>query len=137
MKYNSEKTKQLINQFVWFPGVNWLVESYIKKCKVCQANSEKCQFEPLKVSKMPNGPWRQLATDCHGPIASGEYLMVLVDEYSRYPVVKVLKSINTQSFIPVLREVFALFGFLKSSKQIMVLHFKGLNLPGTSKICLS
>ncbi len=50
-----DKTKQLINQFVWFPCVNWLVESYIKKCKVCQANSEKCQFEPLKVSKMPNG----------------------------------------------------------------------------------
>ena len=46
------------------------------------------------MSPLPNGAWEQLSTDFHGPLPSGDYLMVIIDEFSRFPIVKILKSIN-------------------------------------------
>jgi hypothetical protein len=69
---SAHKTKQLLEQFVWFPGMNALVDSVVDKCRVCRVNSEKKRFEPLRMSVLPNGVWQQLATDFHGP--DGQHL---------------------------------------------------------------
>ena len=45
-----EKTKQLLSQFIWFPGMGQLVERIVKSCITCSTNSEKRCFEPLKMS---------------------------------------------------------------------------------------
>jgi hypothetical protein len=83
-----------MNRFVWFPGMNGAIDRYVKLCKTCQVNSEKRIFEPLRMSEMPQGPWIELAADFKGPLSSGELLLVVIDEYSRFPI---LKSINTNT----------------------------------------
>ena len=42
------------------------------------------------MSDMPGGAWRNLSMDFLGPLPSGEELMVLVDEYSRFPIVEII-----------------------------------------------
>ena len=56
----AEKTKQLMNRLVWFPGMNAAIDRFVKSCEICQVNSEKRNFEPLKMSIMPQGPWMEL-----------------------------------------------------------------------------
>ena len=112
----TEKTKQLLNRFVWFPGMNTAVERYVKKCRVCQANSEKREYEPLKMSNMPIGAWSELSADFHGPLLCGTYLLVVMDEYSRYPIVKSVKSTKAETVIPVLHEIFNTFGIPQQIK---------------------
>ena len=40
--------------------------------------------------------------DFLGPLPSGEELMVLVDEYSRFPIVEIIRSVSANTVIPVL-----------------------------------
>ena len=42
---------------------------------------------------MPGGAWRNLSMDFLGSLPSGEELMVLVDEYSRFPIVEIIRHL--------------------------------------------
>ena len=58
--------------------------------------------------------WEQLATDLHGPLPSGETLLVTVDYYSRYVEVDVLKkSASSSVVIDRLHALFARHGIPK------------------------
>lgn len=59
---------------------------------------------------MPDGPWEEVSLDFFGPFHNGKYLLVLVDDYSRYPVVKQVNSTSARTIIPILTEIFASFG---------------------------
>ena len=111
-----EKTKQLLNQFVWFADLSTKVDSFIDNCHTCNSNSEKKEFQPLTMSPMPNGVWEQLATDFHGPLPSGDYLMLITDEFSRFPISKSLKSSNADNVIKIWKETFQIFGYPKEIK---------------------
>ena len=60
---------------------------------------------------MPDGAWRNLSMDFIGPLLSGEELMVLVDEYSRFPIVEIIRSVSANTVFPVLDKHLAIFGY--------------------------
>ena len=63
------------------------------------------------MSPLPKGVWENLSVDFHGPlVVSGEYLMVVIDEFSRYPIVKIVKSIKGEIVMKKLSEIFDIFG---------------------------
>ena len=105
-----EKTYQLLKRFVWFPNMYIETERFVKACRVCQTNSEKQNYEPLKMSEMPTGAWKELAADFHGPLSCGLKLFVIIDEYSSYPIVKIMNSTTAIKVITVLDDVFNIFG---------------------------
>ena len=47
------RTKQLLREKVYFPGIDKLVENICKSCIPCQASTPKTVFEPLQVSELP------------------------------------------------------------------------------------
>lgn len=48
--------------------------------------------------------------DFTGPMSDGKYLMVLVDDYSRFPVVYRLPSMNAEETVTALDEIICTFG---------------------------
>ena len=62
------------------------------------------------MSELPEAPWHNICADFYGPFQTGEYLLVIVDEYTRYPVVEIFRSVSANSVIPVLDKVFSMFG---------------------------
>ena len=85
------KTKQLIREKVWFPGIDKKVEQAVKSCIPCLACvPSPAQREPRSMTTLPFGPWMEVAVDLAGPFPSGEYLLVITDEYSRCPEVDVI-----------------------------------------------
>lgn len=62
------------------------------------------------MTDMPIGPWKTLNLDFYGPLHSGEYLLVAIDRYSRFPEVEVLKSTKASVAIPKLDRIFATHG---------------------------
>lgn len=78
------KTKSFMRSKVWFPKINEYIEDNIKSCLPCQANTSGRKYEPLNMSEVPSNPWTNLSADFCGPLPTGEYLLVVVDEYSRY-----------------------------------------------------
>ena len=112
------RTKSLLRSKVWFPGINTAVESTIQRCVICQAvQATPTPLEPLRMSPMPPGAWQHVSMDFCGPLPSGDYLLVLIDEYSRYPVVEIVKSVSAAAVLPVLDKVLSIFGFPKVLKS--------------------
>ena len=63
------------------------------------------------MSDLPRGNWLNLSFDFCGPLSSGQYLLVMIDEYSRFPVVEVLRSTAAETVIPVVDKVFCTYGY--------------------------
>ena len=59
----------------------------------------------------------EVTLDFSGPWPDGKYVMVLMDEYSRFPIVEILKSINAKTVIPALDNIFSEYGTPKTLKS--------------------
>ena len=104
------KSKKLLRAKVWFPGMDKLVERDVKLCRPCQAAVLTPSQEPLQSSELPKGPWEHVAVDFKGPLKTGEYALVVIDEYSRYPEVEFTTSTEAKAAIPKLDKIFSTFG---------------------------
>ena len=62
------------------------------------------------MSPCPASEWIELCADFLGPLPTGEYLLVIHDDYSRFPVVEILSSTLRKAVIPILDKIFALLG---------------------------
>ncbi len=98
------KTKRLLREKVWFPGIDKLTEEKITNCHPCQASTPASSklSEPLKMTPLLIGPWKEVSIDFAGPYPSGEYIMVVIDEHSRFPEVEILTSTSARAVIPKL-----------------------------------
>ena len=98
------KTKRLILEKVWFPHIDRLVEMTVKSCL---ATSPEHSSEPLRMTELPAHPWPEVSIDFAGPFSSGEYLLVVIDSYSRSLEIDILTSTSEKAVIPRLDEIFA------------------------------
>ena len=104
------KTKALLHEKVWFPGIDRMVKATIDHCISCQATGRPNPPEPLQMSEIPQGPWQKVHADFYGPLPSGEYLLVVIDRYSRYPEVEIVRSTKASSVIPKFDKIFSTHG---------------------------
>lgn len=70
--------------------------------------------ESMQRRTMPNEPWLDVAIDFLGPLPSGEYLLVVVDYYSRYKEVCVMRKITSEETIKRLEPIFVRLGYPRS-----------------------
>lgn len=103
------KTKSLLREKVWFPNIDKLVESKVKSCSACLITTPECKREPLQMSPLPAAPWKELSVD-FANLPNQEYLLLITDDYSRYPVVEIVKSTSAATVIPKLDKMFSEFG---------------------------
>ncbi|XP_053601232.1 uncharacterized protein K02A2.6-like isoform X1 [Plodia interpunctella] len=96
---------------VWWPRIDKDVECVVKSCRGCTLVSNPTPPHPMKRRVLPDEPWVDVAVDFLGPLPSRDYLLILVDYYSRYKEIKVMRSITTGDTIKVLKEIFSRLGY--------------------------
>jgi hypothetical protein len=109
------KTKQLLHETVWFQNdIDKMVEANVKMCLPCQASTQGTSSppEPLEPSLLQEKAYTNVAVDFVGPFPSGEYLIVVIDEYSQS------RTPQFQSLMPYSPDKAS----LRFSSQIMALH---------------
>lgn len=62
-------------------------------------------------------PYGAISDVLCGSLPTEEYLTVLIDEDSRYPVVEIVSSTSAKCVIPILDKVLSVFGFPKVIKS--------------------
>uniref|UniRef100_A0A182YRT6 Uncharacterized protein n=1 Tax=Anopheles stephensi TaxID=30069 RepID=A0A182YRT6_ANOST len=102
--------KQRLRAKVWWPKLDQQVENYVKKCKGCMMVSIPSAPEPMIRRELPSAPWQHVAIDFLGPLPSGHSLLVVVDYFSRYIEVEIMKKIDSTETIKRLNPIFARFG---------------------------
>lgn len=95
---------------VWWPKIDKDAENMVKSCKSCTLVSGPSPPVPMKRRELPAKPWLDIAVDFLGPLPSGHYLFVVVDYYSRYKEIKIMKSITSLETISILKEIFSRLG---------------------------
>ena len=111
------KMKARLRTKVWFPRMDQAAEKFVKHCHSYQVIGQSPTPEPMKRFEPPSGPWQDLAIDLMEPKMGGEHILVLVDYYSRFYEVAVLKKATSESIIKALEPIFARFGYPVSLKS--------------------
>jgi len=84
-------------------------EAVISQCIYCAANTPQNKREPLNMSALPQSKWSNLAADFYGPLPTGEMLLVVMDEYSRFPAVEIVHSTSANTTITALDRILSMF----------------------------
>ena len=82
----------------------------LSSCLACQANGPNTKPYPLAMSVLPPEPWHAVHIDFSGSFPSCEYLLVVVDTYSRFPEVDIVHSTKATFTISKLEHIFATHG---------------------------
>ena len=89
-------------------------EKHCKTCYGCQLVNCPSPPEPIRSTALPTGPWRDLAIDFLGPLPTGESILIVVDYYSRYYEIDIMRSTVASKVISSLEEIFARHGLPES-----------------------
>ncbi|XP_055622556.1 uncharacterized protein K02A2.6-like [Toxorhynchites rutilus septentrionalis] len=102
--------KSHLRSSVWWPKLDSDVDNYMKRCRGCLLVSAPNAPEPMSRRSLPARPWEDVAMDFLGPLPEGQYLMVVVDYYSRYYEVCEMTSITAENTITELTMIFSRHG---------------------------
>ena len=128
------KTKQCIWEKIWFPGIDKLVEDTVKACIPYQASYPGLKTrEPIVPTPLPSEPWSSLAVDFAGPFPSGDYLMIVIDEHSRFPEVEIISSTAASSVLNRLETIFSRQGMPQTVKTDNGPPFNGQDFANFAK----
>ena len=97
-------TKQKLRSKVWWPGMEKDAEKHCKTCYGCQLVSRPSPPDPIRSTALPTGP----------PLPTGESILVVVDYYSRYYEIDIMRSTVASKVISSLEEIFVSHGLPES-----------------------
>ena len=126
------KSKAYLRQSVWVPNMNQRLTEEIGKCHPCQLVTVVPQKEPLKMVPLPDEPWTSVRADFYGPIRN-EYILVVQDEYSRYPDVEIVSSTGHKAVGPALDKILSRFGILETLRSDNGPPFNGIEFAQFAK----
>ncbi|CAB4026127.1 PREDICTED: uncharacterized protein K02A2.6-like [Paramuricea clavata] len=114
-----------------------MVEETIQNCLPCQAATSRNHPppEPLKMTQLPSTPWKEVAMDFLGPFPTGEYLLVVIDAFSRFPEVEVLTTVSAKAVLPKLDAIFSRQGLPEVLKSDNGSPFNGAEFESYAKHC--
>ena len=81
-----------------------------KTCHRCQLVSQPSKPEPMPRTELPSAPWQHLAADLICPLPSGDYVLVVVDYYSRFFEMEFTKSTTSEKIVSMLSKIFVTHG---------------------------
>ncbi|XP_062550299.1 uncharacterized protein K02A2.6-like [Armigeres subalbatus] len=101
--------KAIARSYVYWPSLDSEIAEYVKACPHCARAAK----SPVHASPVPwpksQRPWQRVHVDYAGPL-DGEYFLLVVDSYSKWPEVVQTNRITTTATIRILRNLFARLG---------------------------
>ncbi|GFR77832.1 Pol polyprotein [Elysia marginata] len=85
------------------------------------------------MTPLPEHVWEEISVDFAGPFPTGEYLLIMMDDYSRFPEVEILYSTSVKAVIPKFNQIFARFGTPIVLKSDNGTPFKGTEFAAFAK----
>lgn len=113
-----EKTLGKIKENYWFPKMRRLVKKYVESCLECAySKSSGIKRPPLHPIPKGDAPFDTLHVDHVGPFIKSTkgntHLLVIIDAYSKFIILKPVRSTKTSIVVDKLREYFSIFGIPK------------------------
>lgn len=128
---------------VWWPLMEKEVQRTIAVCEGCRLVGIPSRPEPMARRPLPLKPWVDIALDFLGPLPTGEYLLVVIDYFSRYKEIEVMTRITAKETTDRLERIFTRLGYpvtitLDNARQFISKEFeqyctiRGIHLNNTT-----
>ena len=103
-----EEMQLRAREAAFWPGLTSDLLQTAQSCEACQTFSRSQQRETLLPHEVPQGPWERLGIDFF-EFQSTTYLLI-ADYYSMFPVIRKVRSTNTNATTETLKQVFSEYG---------------------------
>jgi len=110
-------TKRLLRHRYYFPNMDDEIEKLCLNCLACQVNVNKTQRSPIISGQLVEGPLKLWSIDFSSKTPENNYVLVLVDEFSSYPIFEFSNGLTTTHVIKILSTVFKTFGIPETIKS--------------------
>lgn len=101
------KCRERARMSVWWPGLSTQLQEVVTNCTSC-IQERIPKVEPMIASELPDYPWQRVAADLFE--LNGKHYLVVVDYYSRFIEVCLLKQTTSEAIVADLKSVFARHG---------------------------
>ena len=98
----------LARQSVFWPGISGDIRQMVKNCELCNKHQQAPQKLPAMQPDLPTRPWEKLGSDIFQ--FNGAKYLIIVDYYSRFPVVRSLNDMSASTISSHFTSVFAEYG---------------------------
>ena len=98
----------LARESVFWPGITNDIRNLVKNCEYCNKHQSAQPKLPIMQPELPTRPWEKLGSDIF-EFKGRKYLMI-VDYYSRFPVIRLLSDISAATICNNFTSVFAEYG---------------------------
>ena len=102
------KSRSLARDYVFWPSMTAHIKDKVRSCHICNAFQNQQQREPLLPHEPAALPWEVVGTDIFQ--FAGHSYLIIVDFYSKYFEVELLRQPTTMCVINSMKQVFARFG---------------------------
>ncbi|XP_028407158.1 uncharacterized protein K02A2.6-like [Dendronephthya gigantea] len=68
------------------------------------------------MTELPDGPWEKVSMDFAGPLPNKDTILVMWDQYAKYPVVEFVTTTSAETTIRALERIFTTYGTPKEIK---------------------
>nr|CDJ86255.1 RNA-directed DNA polymerase (reverse transcriptase) and Integrase domain containing protein [Haemonchus contortus] len=103
------RMKMLARSYVYWPSMEADIEKLVRNCATCAQQAKDPVKTELQSWPKPLTPWTRVHADFAGPL-DGNFYLVIVDAFSKWPEIIQMNSMTTSATIKVLTKVFAQFG---------------------------
>ncbi|KRY35447.1 Uncharacterized protein T01_5966 [Trichinella spiralis] len=103
------RMKALSRSYVWWPKLDSEIENLVRTCELCQQSRASPPHAPVHKWESPRIPWSRIHVELAGPIY-GKNFLIVVDAFSKWLEVRVLKNTTSESVISCLRQIFSIHG---------------------------
>ena len=121
------KTNLLAKTCVYWPKMTKDIQDLTEECSECQKHQRRQSPVEFVNRKLPREPWDSVAADLF-EFNKEQYLLV-ADIYTKFPILRKLRSTHSQSIIHALKEIFSEHGIPR--------HLHTDNGPQFSAACFS
>lgn len=111
-----EKTLMKLREHFWFPRMAAFVQKYLRHCLTCikrKGHSGPKQGLLHPIDKTPI-PFHTIHLDCTGPFKvtneGYKYILLMLDGFTKFCLLKPLKTLNAQELVPLIRDTITIFG---------------------------
>ncbi|XP_058041724.1 uncharacterized protein K02A2.6-like [Ahaetulla prasina] len=103
------RMKGLARSYVWWPLMDKEISDRVGKCQSCQESRPLPPTAPIREWEKPQGPWSRIHIDFAGPF-HGQTFLIVVDAYSKWLEIILMRSTTAEAVISVLRHLFVTHG---------------------------
>ncbi|XP_060116324.1 uncharacterized protein K02A2.6-like, partial [Heteronotia binoei] len=103
------RMKALARSYVWWPGMDGEIESWVRRCQTCQESRPEPPSTPATRWESTRKPWSRLHFDFAGPF-QGQTFMIIMDAYTKWLEVIPIGSTSSATAIRALRRALCTHG---------------------------